>query len=43
LPLFERKASRKNAQTEVQFSEGFAVDGREMYKHACEASLSRLV
>ena len=38
LPLFERKALLKKiiAQTEVQFSESFEVDGREMYKHACK-------
>jgi bifunctional non-homologous end joining protein LigD len=37
LPLFERKAQLKKiiAETDIQFSESFEVDGREMYKHAC--------
>ena len=41
LPLFERKALLKKiiAQTEVQFSQSFEVDGREMYKHACKTGL----
>src|SRR5436305_38068 len=40
LPLFERKALLKKiiAQTDVQFSESFEVDGSEMYKHACETA-----
>jgi bifunctional non-homologous end joining protein LigD len=36
LPLTERKALLKKliADTDVQFSESFEVDGREMYAHA---------
>src|SRR6266513_188157 len=37
LPLHERKAVLKKviADTDVQFSESFEIDGREMYKQAC--------
>ena len=37
LPLFERKALLRKiiADTDVQFSESFEVDGREMFAHAC--------
>src|SRR5258708_29033434 len=37
LPLIERKAQLKKltADTDVQFSESFEVDGREMFKRAC--------
>jgi bifunctional non-homologous end joining protein LigD len=43
LPLFERKALLKKIidGTDVQFSESFEVDGREMYKHACKTGLER--
>jgi bifunctional non-homologous end joining protein LigD len=45
LPLFERKAQLKKiiAETDVQFSENFEVDGKEMYKHACKAGLEGVV
>ncbi len=45
LPLFERKALLKKivAGTDVQFSESFEVDGREMYRHACKAGLEGVV
>jgi bifunctional non-homologous end joining protein LigD len=38
LPLVERKAHLKKliAGTNVQFSESFETDGREIYKHACK-------
>jgi bifunctional non-homologous end joining protein LigD len=41
LPLTERKALLKKliADTDVQFSESFEVDGREMYAHACKTGL----
>jgi bifunctional non-homologous end joining protein LigD len=36
LPLFERKAQLKKliADTDVQFSESFEIDGPAMFKHA---------
>jgi bifunctional non-homologous end joining protein LigD len=45
LPLFERKALLKKviAETDVQFSESFEVDGREMFKRACEIGLEGVV
>src|SRR6202158_2123005 len=45
LPLFERKTLLKKiiADTDVQFSESFEVDGREMYKHACKTGLEGVV
>jgi bifunctional non-homologous end joining protein LigD len=45
LPLIERKALLKTltANTDVQFSESFEVDGSEMYKHACKAGLEGVV
>jgi bifunctional non-homologous end joining protein LigD len=45
LPLFERKALLKKiiAETDIQFSETFEVDGREMYKHACKTGLEGVV
>jgi bifunctional non-homologous end joining protein LigD len=45
LPLHERKAALKKiiADTDVQFSESFEVDGREMYKHACKTGLEGVV
>src|SRR4030081_2661814 len=41
LPLMERKKLLKKiiTDTDVQFSESFEVDGREMYKHACSIGL----
>jgi bifunctional non-homologous end joining protein LigD len=45
LPLFERKALLKKviAETDIQFSESFEVDGREVYKHACKTGLEGVV
>jgi bifunctional non-homologous end joining protein LigD len=45
LPLFERKALLKKiiSETDIQFSESFEVDGREMYKHACKTGLEGVV
>ena len=45
LPLFERKALLKKLidGTDIQFSESFAVDGPEMYKHACKTGLEGVV
>jgi bifunctional non-homologous end joining protein LigD len=45
LPLFERKALLQKiiAETDVQFSESFEVDGQEMYKHACSVGLEGVV
>src|SRR5712664_2420037 len=45
LPLFERKALLRKiiSETDIQFSESFEVDGREMYLHACKAGLEGVV
>jgi len=45
LPLFERKAPLKKiiSETDIQFSESFEVNGREMYKHACKTGLEGVV
>ena len=45
LPLFQRKVLLKKIidGTDVQFSESFEVDGREMYKHACKTGLEGVV
>ncbi|SRR5258708_2052321 len=45
LPLIERKALLKKltAETDVQFSESFEVDGREMYQRACKVGLEGVV
>src|SRR6266481_1775825 len=45
LPLYERKAVLKKtiADTDVQFSESFEIDGRELYKHACKTGLEGVV
>ena len=45
LPLVERKALLKKLieKTDVQFSESFEVDGREMFKHACKTGLEGVV
>jgi bifunctional non-homologous end joining protein LigD len=44
-PLFERKALLKTPidGTDLQFSQSFEVDGREMYKHACKTGLEGVV
>jgi bifunctional non-homologous end joining protein LigD len=45
LPLVERKSLLKKliAQTAIQLSETFEVDGPEMYKHACSVGLEGVV
>ena len=45
LPLVERKALLKDlvTGTDVQFSQSFEVDGREMYQHACKVGLEGVV
>jgi bifunctional non-homologous end joining protein LigD len=45
LPLFERKALLKKiiAETDIQFSESFEVDGQDMFKHACKTGLEGVV
>ena len=45
VPLFERKAllNKMIAETDIQFSESFEVDGAEMYKHACKTGLEGVV
>ena len=45
LPLIERKAHLKAiiAGTDIQFSESFEVDGKEMYAHACKVGLEGVV
>jgi bifunctional non-homologous end joining protein LigD len=45
LPLIQRKAVLKKTidKTEIQFSDSFEVDGREMFKHACKTGLEDVV
>jgi bifunctional non-homologous end joining protein LigD len=45
MPLMERKAHLKKliAVTEIQFSESFKTDGREIFKHACKLGLEGVV
>jgi bifunctional non-homologous end joining protein LigD len=45
LPLVQRKALLKElvTGTDVQFSQSFEVDGREMYQHACKVGLEGVV
>jgi bifunctional non-homologous end joining protein LigD len=45
LPLIERKAHLKKliANTSIQFSESFEIDGREMFEHACTIGLEGVV
>ena len=45
LPLVERKAHLKKliSGTDIQFSESFEVDGREMFAHACNVGLEGVV
>jgi bifunctional non-homologous end joining protein LigD len=45
VPLFERKALLKKlvADTDVQFSESFEVDGQEIFKRACKTGLEGVV
>ena len=45
LPLIERKAHLKKIidGTDIQFSESFEIDGREMFAHACKVGLEGVV
>ncbi|MEY9403596.1 bifunctional non-homologous end joining protein LigD [Bradyrhizobium japonicum] len=45
LPLFQRKTELKKTihGTEVQFSESFEIEGREMFAHACKIGLEGVV
>ena len=45
LPLTERKAHLKKliANTAIQFSESFEIDGAAMFKHACKTGLEGVV
>lgn len=45
LPLHQRKAELRKiiAGTNVQFSESFEVDGKEMFTHACKVGLEGVV
>ena len=45
LPLVERKGHLRKliAETDIQFSESFEVDGREMFKHVCKTGLEGVV
>jgi bifunctional non-homologous end joining protein LigD len=45
LPLFQRKAELKKilGGTDIQFSESFEIDGREMFAHACKLGLEGVV
>lgn len=45
LPLFQRKTELKKIidGTEIQFSESFEIEGREMFEHACKIGLEGVV
>ncbi|WP_342738952.1 non-homologous end-joining DNA ligase [Bradyrhizobium sp. B117] len=45
LPLFQRKTELKKIVdgTEIQFSESFEIEGREMFAHACKIGLEGVV
>nr|WP_249136575.1 non-homologous end-joining DNA ligase [Bradyrhizobium canariense] len=45
LPLLQRKAELKKiiAGAEIQFSESFEIEGREMFAHACKIGLEGVV
>ncbi|MET4210642.1 non-homologous end-joining DNA ligase [Bradyrhizobium sp. LA2.1] len=45
VPLLQRKAALKKiiAGSDVQFSESFEIDGREMFTHACKVGLEGVV
>jgi bifunctional non-homologous end joining protein LigD len=45
LPLVERKAQLKKliAETDIQFSESFEVDGPDVFAHACKVGLEGVV
>ncbi|MET3966736.1 ATP-dependent DNA ligase [Bradyrhizobium sp. S3.9.1] len=43
VPLLQRKAALKKiiAGSDVQFSDSFEIDGREMFTHACKVGARR--
>jgi bifunctional non-homologous end joining protein LigD len=45
LPLIERKAHLKKVidRTDIQYSESFEIDGKEMFAHACKVGLEGVV
>lgn len=45
LPFFQRKGELKKilTGTDIQFSESFEIDGREMFAHACKVGLEGVV
>ena len=45
LPLLQRKAELRKilSGTDIQFSESFEIDGREMFAHACKLGLEGVV
>jgi len=45
LPLFQRKAELRKiiADTDIQFSESFEIDGAEMFAHACKVGVEAVV
>jgi len=45
LPLIERKALLKKTidGTDIQFSDGFEIDGKKMFAHACKVGLEGVV
>src|SRR5207237_375936 len=45
LPLVERKTQLKTlvADTDVQFSDSFEIEGQDMYQHACKVGLEGVV
>ena len=45
LPLLQRKAELKKviAETDVQFSESFEIEGQDMFAHACKVGLEGVV
>ena len=45
LPLIERKAHLKKiiGDTDIQYSENFEIDGKEMFAHACKVGLEGVV
>ncbi|MFB6417754.1 non-homologous end-joining DNA ligase [Bradyrhizobium tunisiense] len=45
VPLFQRKAELRKilGGTDIQFSESFEIDGREMFAHACKLGLEGVV
>jgi bifunctional non-homologous end joining protein LigD len=45
LPLFERKTHLEKlvARSPVQYSQSFAIDGRQMFTHACKVGLEGVV